>query len=61
MFLNPFHINLLVTVLMLFNVFLLLIWAADKICLSYKNRRSRGEKKEKFTLLGECKFRISSV
>lgn len=39
---------------MIFNVFLILIWAADKICLSYRNRRL-GTKKQKFTLLGGWK------
>ncbi len=40
---------------MIFNVFLFLIWATDKICLSYRSKR-RGSKLEKFSLLGELEF-----
>lgn len=58
-FINPIHLDLLVTVVMVFNLFLFLIWAADKICLSYRNMR-RGKKKEKFTLLGRYSLRVVS-
>jgi hypothetical protein len=45
----------LIAVFVGFHVFLLLIWAAEKICLSYRNKRP-GRKREKFTLLGELEL-----
>ncbi|XP_028410037.1 glutamate receptor ionotropic, NMDA 3A-like isoform X2 [Dendronephthya gigantea] len=54
-FINPIHVDLLVTIVMAFNLFLFLIWGADKICLSYRNMR-RGRKKEKFTLLESTSY-----
>ncbi|XP_046843074.1 glutamate receptor ionotropic, NMDA 1-like [Xenia sp. Carnegie-2017] len=49
-FVSPLHIDLLITVVIIFNVFLVFIWAADKICLSFRNRNV-GRKKETFSLL----------
>jgi hypothetical protein len=55
LFLHPFNSDLLVAVLVAFNVLLLVIWGTDRICLFYRNKR-RGRKKEHFTILGESEF-----
>ena len=51
-FRDPFSNDLLIAVLVAFNVLVVLIWATDKICLFYRNKRPC-KKKEKFTILGE--------
>ena len=51
-FRDPFSNDLLIAFLVSFNVLMVLIWATDKICLFYRNKRPC-KKKEKFTLLGE--------
>jgi len=49
---DPFSGDLSIAVLVTFNVLMVLIWATDKVCLFYRNKRP-GRKTEKFTILGE--------
>ena len=51
-FFAPVNFDLLIAATVAFNVFLLVIWATDKICLFYRNKRP-GREKEEFTILGE--------